>query len=69
MEFRSTDLHSKKLKLCYMDTKNFIICIKTKCFYENIANDIKKWFETANYDEDDKNPLQISKKSNWSFER
>ena len=69
MAFRSTDLHSKKAKLCYMGTENFIICIKTKCFYENIANDIEKWFETANYDEDDKNPLQISKKSNWSFER
>ena len=31
-------------KLCYMDTDSFIIYIKTDDFYEDIANDIEKWF-------------------------
>ena len=37
-------------KLCYMDTSSFIINIKTKDFYEDIANDIKKRFYTSNYE-------------------
>ena len=35
-----------------MDTDSFIIQIKTECFYEDIANDVEKWFDTSNYDED-----------------
>ena len=46
-------------KLCYMDTDSFIIHIKTEDFYEDIANDVEKWFDTSNYDEDDKRPLRI----------
>ena len=48
-------------KLCYMDTDSFIIHIKTEDFYEDIADDVEKWFDTSNYDEDDKIPLQIGK--------
>ena len=50
-----------KTKLCYMDTDSFIIHIKTKDFAEDIANDVVKWFDTCNYDEDSKRPLPISK--------
>ena len=50
-----------KTKLCYRDTDTFVIHIKTKDFYEDIANDVEKWFDTSNYDEDDKRPLPISK--------
>ena len=32
----------EKAKLCCMDTDSFIIYVKTKYFYENIANDIEK---------------------------
>ena len=39
-------------KLCYMDTDSFIIRVKTKDFYGDIANDVKKWFDTSNYDVD-----------------
>ena len=32
--------YDKKAKLCYMDTDSFIIHIKTKNFYKDIANDV-----------------------------
>ena len=42
--------YSKKAKLCYMDTDSFIIYIKTKDFYKDIADDIEERFDTSNYD-------------------
>ena len=53
--------YQEKVKLCYMDTDSFIIYIKTEVFYEDIANDIEKWFDTSNYDKDDKRPLPIGR--------
>ena len=44
-----------------MDTDSFIIHIKTEDFYEDIANDVEKWFDTSNCNEDDKRPLPIGK--------
>ena len=38
------------VKLYYMDTDSFIISIKTKDFYKDIANDIEKRFDTSNYE-------------------
>ena len=37
-------------KLCYMDTDSFIIHIKTEDFYEDIANDAEKRFDTSSYE-------------------
>ena len=37
-------------KLCYMDTDSFIINIKTEDFYDDIADDVEKRFDTANYE-------------------
>ena len=34
-----------------MDTDTFVIHIKTEDFYEDIADDVEKWFDTSNYDE------------------
>ena len=51
-----------KAKLFYMDTDSFIIHIKTENFYEGIADDVEKWFDTSNYDEHDKRPLPIGMK-------
>ena len=51
--------YGEKARLCYMDTDSFIINIKTKYFYKDIANDVEKWFDTSNYDENDKRPLPI----------
>ena len=49
--------YQNNAKLCYMDTESFIIHIKTKSFYEDIADDVVKWFDTSIYREDDKRPL------------
>ena len=46
-----------KAKLSYMDTDSFIIYIKTKDFYKDIANDVEKWFDTSNYSENECNSI------------
>ena len=51
--------YKDKAKLCYMDTDSFVINIKTEDFYEDIADNVKEWFDTSNYDKKDKRPLQI----------
>ena len=43
--------YQDKAKLCYMGTDSFIIPIKTKDFYEDIADDVEKRFDTSNYDD------------------
>ena len=48
-------------RICYMDTDSFIINIKTEDFYKDIANDVERWINTSNYDENDKRPLPIGK--------
>ena len=53
--------HQDKEKICFMDTESLVIHIKTEDFYEDIANDVEKWFDTSNYDENDKRPLPIGK--------
>ena len=40
-----------------MDTVSFIIYIKTEDFYKDIADVVKKWFDTSNYREDNKIPF------------
>ena len=47
------------VKLCYMDTDSFIMSIKTKHFYKDIANDVEKRFDTSNYEAD--RPLATGK--------
>ena len=32
-------------KLCYMDTDSFVIHIRTEDFYEDVANNVKIWFD------------------------
>ena len=49
-------------KLCYMDTDSFIINIKTDDFYEDIADDVKKGFDTSNYEIDGPLPTGYNKK-------
>ena len=45
-----------------MDTDSFIINIKTKDFYEDIADDVEKRFYTSNYEVN--RPLPIGKNKN-----
>ena len=53
--------YGDKAKLCYMDTDSFIIHIITEDFYKDIADDVEIWFDTSNYDENDKRHLPIGK--------
>ena len=53
--------YGDRAKLCHSDTASFAIYIKTENFYEDIANDIERWFYTSSYDENDERPLPIGK--------
>ena len=44
-----------------MDTDSFVIHIFTEDFFEDINNDVERWFDTSNYDKNDKRPLPIGK--------
>ena len=50
-----------RAKLCYTDTDSFIIYIKTEEFFEDISNDVEKWFDTSSYNKKDKIPPPIGK--------
>ena len=56
--------YKDKAKPCYMDTDSFVINIFTEDFFEDINNDVERWFDTSNYDKNDKRPLKtgINKK-------
>ena len=45
-----------------MDTDSIIIYIITEDLYKDISDDVKIWFHTSNYDENDKRPLPIGKR-------
>ena len=51
--------YNDKAKLCYMDTDSFVINIFTEDVFEEINNDVERWFDTSNYDKNDKRPIQI----------
>ena len=43
-------VYQQNAKLCYMNTVNFIIHIKTKYVYKDIADDVEKTLDTSNYE-------------------
>ena len=49
--------YDDRSKLYYTDTDSFVIHIITEDIYIDIADDVTKWFDTSNYDENDKMPL------------
>ena len=53
--------YGDRAKLCYTDTDSFIVYIKTEDFFEDISNDVEAWFDTSNYDKNDKRLLPIGK--------
>ena len=53
--------YGTKAKLCYTDNDSFIIYLKTEDFFEDISNDVEKWFDTSGYNKKDKIPLPIDK--------
>ena len=51
--------YKDKAKLCSMDTNSFAINIFTENFFKYNNNDVERWFDTSNYDQDDKTPLPM----------
>ena len=54
--------YGDKIKLCYMNTDSLILFIKTEDFYEDIADDVEKRFDTSNYEADRPLPMGKNKK-------
>ena len=54
-----TPKYGDNVKLCYMDTDSFIMHIKKKDFYKDIADGVEKRFDTSNYEVN--RPLPIGK--------
>ena len=51
--------YGDRAKLCYTDTDSFVIHNITEDFFEDISDDVVDGrFDTSNYDENDKRPLQ-----------
>ena len=42
--------YQNNAKFSFMDTNSFNVSIKTEDFYEDIADDVEKRFDTSNYD-------------------
>ena len=53
--------YGDRAKLSYMDIDSYIIHTITEDFYEDIAGDVERWFDTFTYDYDNKTLLPISK--------
>ena len=53
--------YGDKAKLCYTDTDSFIIHIITEDFFVDISDDVERWFDTSNFDENGKRSPLIGK--------
>ena len=49
--------YGDRTKLRYTDTDGFVIHIITEDFFEDISSDVKRWFDTSYYDENDKRQI------------
>ena len=49
--------YGNEANLCYMDTDSFIINIKTKDVYNDIANNIEQRYDTSNYETERSLPI------------
>ena len=61
MTILNQNMETDRAILCYMDTDSFVFYIITEDSDEDIANDAERWFDTSNFDENDKRPLPIGK--------
>ena len=53
--------YGDRAKLCYTDTDSVIIHIITEDCFVDTSDDVERWFDTSDYDENDKRPLLIGK--------
>ena len=51
--------YGDRAKLRYTDTDSFIIHIFSEDLFEDTSGGVERWFDTSNYDENDKRPLPI----------
>ena len=42
-----------------------LFTLKPKIFFEDISNDVERWFDRANYNENDKGPLPMGKNKKY----
>ena len=61
--------YSENIKLCYMDTDNFIIHVKIDDIYKYIAEYVEKGFEASNYEIDRPLPKGTILIGYWITER
>ena len=54
--------YEDRARLCYMDMDSFVVDIKTKGFYKDIAENVKERFDTSNYSFDRPLPIGVNKK-------
>ena len=57
-----TNKYGNEARLCYMDTDSFVINIKTKDYYKDMAQDVQERFDTSNYSFDRPLPKGKNKK-------
>ena len=50
-------LYGNKVKFCYLNTDSYIMVINSDDIYVDLHNDIRKWFDTRNFDKNDNKPL------------
>ena len=54
--------YEDRSKLCYTDTNSFFIHVKTEELFVHISDDVERWFDTSDYDDENyKRPLPIDK--------
>ena len=46
---------------CYTDTDSVIIHIITEDCFVDISDDVERWFDTSNYEENDKRPTSFNR--------
>ena len=51
--------YGDKVELCYTDTDSFFIHVLTEDFYKDISDDVKKRFDTSNYDKNTNRPIAV----------
>ena len=51
-------------KIRYLNTDSFVNNNFTEDFFEDINNDIERWFDTSNYDKNDKRQLPMGMNKN-----
>ena len=56
--------YGDRAKQCFTDTDSVIIHIITEDCFVDILDDGERWFDTSNYDENEKRPLSIGKNKN-----